>query len=78
MPQRASTLLRRRGECSARVRERVMAAPDRQLARQGAPNARLSGEHLLAHCKLEDGARELLRGAAERLRLSARISITSP
>ena len=65
-------LLRRRGECSARVRERVTAALDRQLARQGAPNARLGGEQLLEHCKLEDGARELLRGAAERLRLSAR------
>lgn len=60
------------GEASAAVRARVIAARDRQLARQGCANAALDGRALVDHCALDDDARALLARAIDRLGLSAR------
>ncbi|MCB1887849.1 MAG: YifB family Mg chelatase-like AAA ATPase [Rhodocyclaceae bacterium] len=60
------------GEASASVRQRVDAAWQHQLARQGKPNARLAPGEVERHCPAADGARALLAKATERLGLSAR------
>lgn len=60
-----------RGESSAEVRERVLAARQRQLER-GALNALLSGRDLEEVCALESADRAWLADALERLKLSAR------
>jgi magnesium chelatase family protein len=62
------------GERSSDIRARVDAARDRQRARyhDDSCNARAPGRWLDAHGGLERSARTLLRGAAERLHLSAR------
>jgi len=59
-------------EASAAVRQRVAAARQRQLARQGRTNAELGPGELARHCALPAEARRLLHQAVERLRLSAR------
>jgi magnesium chelatase family protein len=61
-----------RGEPSARVRERVVRARERQLARQQVANARLSGNALQDHARMEPAARGMLRDATARKGLSAR------
>jgi magnesium chelatase family protein len=61
------------GERSSTVRERVVAARSRQLARQNRLNARLEGQSLHRACDLKDvEARRLLKQAVQKLRLSAR------
>jgi magnesium chelatase family protein len=60
------------GEASAAVRERVLAARERQLARQGKPNNELSGREIEQLCAMEPQAQALLRGAMTRLAWSAR------
>ncbi len=60
------------GEASAAVRERVVAARQRQLARQSCANALLHGDALDEHCKLAPEAAALAKHAAARLHLSAR------
>ncbi len=60
------------GEDSARVRQRVAAARERQLLRQGKPNARLAGREIDLHCGLDDAGQTLLKQAISRLNLSAR------
>ena len=59
------------GEPSAAVRQRVMAARERQMAR-GALNSQLSGKALEAACDLNDEERAWLAGVLEKLKLSAR------
>jgi len=59
-------------ESSATVRERVVAARERQLQRQGRPNAQLGPKELDQHCTVEPVARTLLEAALQRLSLSAR------
>ncbi|MDN3552433.1 YifB family Mg chelatase-like AAA ATPase [Halomonas almeriensis] len=59
------------GEDSARVRQRVLAARQRQLAR-GALNAHLAGPELEAACALGAEDRAWLAEVLERLQLSAR------
>ena len=59
-------------ESSAQVRARVVAARERQLARQGRPNAHFDAQALQAVVAMTPGARALLERAAERLALSAR------
>lgn len=61
-------------ESSAAVRERVLAARERQGRRlgPGGTNARLRAGQLLDHARLPPAARRLLDTAAERLGLSAR------
>jgi len=60
------------GESSASVRARVVAARERQLARQGVPNARLSPRETERHCACDGAAGQLLKNAIARLNLSAR------
>jgi len=64
------------GESSAVVRERVLAARERQLARSGAAaprtNADLRGPVLAATCRPDADGRSLLRQAVARFGLSAR------
>lgn len=62
---------REEGEPSSVVRERVIAARQRQLTR-GALNAHLAGRELEAACALEASDRAWLAQVLERLRLSAR------
>ncbi|MDR1573534.1 MAG: YifB family Mg chelatase-like AAA ATPase [Clostridiales Family XIII bacterium] len=61
-----------KSESSEEIRERVSAARARQLARQGTPNAYLSGERLATHCALDLECAALLRAAYDRFALSAR------
>lgn len=60
------------GEASADIRVRVLAARERQLARQGKPNGELAGREIDRHCPLTDAARGVLQGAMGRLGWSAR------
>jgi len=60
------------GEASARVRERVDAARQRQHARGTGLNAHLPPAALGACCALADAEQALLEQAAERLQLTAR------
>ena len=61
-----------RGEDSAAVRARVIAARERQLVRQGKPNARLAPRELERHCVPDDSGAALLAQAMSRLAFSAR------
>jgi magnesium chelatase family protein len=60
------------GESTAVVRTRVTAARERQLARQGKPNAQLAGREIDRHCPLDATGETLLKQAITRLDLSAR------
>ena len=62
------------GESSAAVRERVLAARTRQLARcaHARVNAQLSGTELKTHAPLNVAGRRLLERSADKLHLSAR------
>lgn len=61
-----------RGECSQAVRARVAKARERQLARQGRPNARLAASEVLDRARPDQAARVLLRNATSKNNLSAR------
>ncbi len=63
---------RGRGEDSASVRRRVVAARARQTARQGKPNSQLATQEIDAHCVPDAAGAELLKQAIARLGLSAR------
>jgi magnesium chelatase family protein len=60
------------GESSAIIKIRVEAARQRQLARQGKPNAQLSVTKIDAFCAPDLQSETLLRQAITRLNLSAR------
>lgn len=60
------------GEGSATVRQRVVAARERQLARQGKPNALLNPDEIDLHCLPDCAGAMLLKQAMARLDLSAR------
>lgn len=60
------------GESSALVRERVIAARARQMARQGQVNARLSIKEIDHYCQPDANGATLLKQALSRLNLSAR------
>jgi len=60
------------GENSSSVRQRVEAALERQQARQGKPNARLSAAEVDARCAPDDSGGKLLKQATTQLDLSAR------
>jgi magnesium chelatase family protein len=67
----------RTGEMSAQIRERVVAACQRQHARfQDKPkitcNARMGSRELKSHCTLDEATMELLKFAMTDLNLSAR------
>ncbi len=59
-------------ETSAQIRARVVAARNRQIARQGVPNALLDGAALDAAAPLSAELTEFLNGAAEKMGMSAR------
>jgi magnesium chelatase family protein len=59
-------------EPSSVVRERVRSARERQLERQGKPNAWLTARETAAHCAIDHDAESLLKQAIARLSLSAR------
>jgi magnesium chelatase family protein len=61
-----------RGETTAVVRERVLAARARQEARCGKSNAQMSQAETEAHCRLRDKDQRLLERAMAALQLSAR------
>ena len=60
------------GESSVSVRNRVCAARERQLMRQGKPNAWLQPRETSHHCTVDLEAETLLKQAIARLSLSAR------
>ena len=60
------------GEPSASVRTRVCRARDRQIARQGKPNAKLGVKEIERHCRPDAAGEALLKQAIQRLGLSAR------
>ena len=60
------------GESSATVRERVIGARERQLARQGKPNAQLTSDEIEHHAHPDEAGNTLLKQAMARLSLSAR------
>jgi magnesium chelatase family protein len=60
------------GESSEAVRRRVSAARERQLARQGKPNADLGTKEVERHCHADAPGETLLKQAISRLGLSAR------
>ena len=62
----------RAGEASEVVRQRVAAARERQLARQGRANAGLGNQDIDRHCVLNAAGQALLKQAISRLNLSAR------
>ncbi|MCC5450620.1 YifB family Mg chelatase-like AAA ATPase [Rheinheimera sp. UJ51] len=59
-------------ESSEQVRQRVIAARNIQLTRQGKANARLQGCELMQHCRLSDVDSQFLEETLQRLKLSAR------
>lgn len=59
-------------EHSAAIQQRVIAARERQLARQGKANAQLNSTELEQHCLLKPDARALINRAIEQLGLSTR------
>ncbi len=71
-PREAELTRASAGEPSAALRARVAAARERQLARQGKPNAWLGPRETERHCAPDAAATELLRQAIARLALSAR------
>ncbi len=60
------------GEPSTRIRARVSAARERQLARQGKPNAQLTSREVGLHAAPDAQGEQLLKQAISRLGLSAR------
>jgi magnesium chelatase family protein len=60
------------GEPSALVRARVTAARERQVKRQGKPNALITPEEIDRHCQPDAAGAALLKQAMARLNLSAR------
>ncbi|MFO1298813.1 MAG: YifB family Mg chelatase-like AAA ATPase [Burkholderiaceae bacterium] len=72
-PVDESTLMRRAdGEPSAAIAERVARARERQLARQGKPNAHLAPPEIDRHCALDGDAAALLRRVARDRHWSSR------
>ena len=60
------------GEASAPMRQRVIAARDRQLQRAGKPNALLGTREMTRDCALRSADQSLLERAIDKLNLSAR------
>ena len=60
------------GDCSTDIRNRVMAARQRQLTRAGTINARLSSREVATFCALDQPQKTLLNRAVEQLGLSPR------
>ncbi len=61
-----------RAESSTTIRQRVIAARERQYARRGKCNSQLNSNELEQDCRLDNAAQSLLGQAAERMQLSGR------
>lgn len=68
----AEMLAQPTGEPTAEAAQRVVAARERQLQRQGSPNAALEARHLDDYCALDEAASRFLQLAAQRLGWSGR------
>ena len=71
-PRESEMMERAEAESSAVFRNRVCAARERQVMRQGKPNAWLQPRETVRHCALDGAAESLLKQAIARLSLSAR------
>jgi len=60
------------GEASSTIQARVQAARNRQMQRQGKPNAALGTQEIDQHCQLDTAGETLLKKAIAQLNLSAR------
>ncbi|MDP2817320.1 MAG: YifB family Mg chelatase-like AAA ATPase [Polaromonas sp.] len=60
------------GESTAAIRQRVVAARERALARQGSSNQALQGKAIDSQCRLDEAAAKFLNTAAARLGWSGR------
>jgi len=72
VPHRELTASRPPGESSATIRERVIAAREKQNNRQNCANAQLSRQQLDQLCPLSEEQLEMMNSAIERMGLSAR------
>lgn len=76
VPRVPSAVLRQGGsggeECSAVIRERVSAARERALRRNGRPNAWLTPQQVKRVCRLDEAGYQLLEQAIDKLGLSHR------
>lgn len=72
VPHEVLTAPEPQAESSAVVRARVQAARERQLARQGRPNALLNNREVERTCRIGPAEQALLARAMSRFRLSAR------
>ncbi len=59
-------------ETSAEVRKRVTQTRNRQLARQGCPNAQLSNQQIESFCRLDQPCEQLMMTSIDKLKLTAR------
>jgi magnesium chelatase family protein len=59
-------------ETSAQIRQRVVAAREKQISRQGKVNAHLDGAELEQFAALDDDLTKFLNNAAEKMGMSAR------
>ncbi|MCP4493583.1 MAG: YifB family Mg chelatase-like AAA ATPase [Gammaproteobacteria bacterium] len=62
----------RHRETSAEVRERVTQARNRQVARQGCPNAQLGNQQIESFCHLDQPCEQLIMTSIDKLKLTAR------
>ena len=62
-----------KGESSSEVRQRVVVARQRQLARQQSSNAQMAHKQIEAHCELTDSDRQLLHQALLGLQPAGRV-----
>ena len=72
VPHQELTAKHTPSESSAVIRARVIAARQKQEARQGCPNAQLSRQQIEQHCPLDKKQNEMMSKAVERMNLSAR------
>ncbi len=72
LPKGALTIKQERGESSAVVKQRVMAAHQLQLARQGKSNSELTTKEIDLYCQVSAQDAEFLETAIEHLGLSIR------
>jgi magnesium chelatase family protein len=59
------------GDSSVTIRARIVAAHERQLARQGQPNAQLSTPEIYKHGQSDSAGRQVLKHSVSRSGLSA-------
>ncbi|MGD9591386.1 MAG: YifB family Mg chelatase-like AAA ATPase [Candidatus Berkiella sp.] len=71
-PGRLASFHPKQEESTPVIRERVIKAREKQYQRQQHTNAKLSTHEIIAHCKLDSQAQQMLTSALEKLGISAR------